>query len=686
MISILHKVFFLFWPVVLSLLVSLFPSNAFCQTPTIDSLKSVLDTISGKEDQAATLNLLAARVMGMDAQTGFDYAQRALELSQQTDLKGEMATAYNYMGSSSVYLTKYDEAKEYFTKSIETFESIGDEKGMADITGNLGHIHHMLGEFSKALELQLKALELFEKIENQEGINNTNMAIGTIYMENDDFAKALYYDSLALLGYKREGDSSGVAITYGNMANVYMEMNDVEKAGINYDRAIKLHRNSNNLYDMGRELSNQSTMMEKTGNYAGAIEAAQEAADIFQMIGYGTGYCYARGNVGAFYLSSFQKLSDQDTSLIFPEGDSDFYLDQAVLNMKEAVDLAIQNQDQKVLSQVSETLSTALDAQGNEVEAYKYYKIYREIEDSIRSIELKEQIEQLTTERELAVKDKQIELDRLAVQKKRNERVYFIGGLILLALTLILIYRNYINQKKSNVQLGAKNTELNQTLHQLKETQDQLIESERLKEQAELRTKISQDIHDDISSGLTKISWLTETLKSRQRASGMSDLEPLIDKITKSSRSTVSKLGEIIWSTNPGRDNLESLLNYIKEQVTSFLDGSKLVPGFDFPHSLPHHSINPELRRNLYLVCKEAVNNAFKYSEGTVIEVGFQLKEDGYVLTIKDNGKGMTEGVIEGTGNGLGNMKTRMQSVGGQLNIASTPYQGTTLTCTGPLY
>lgn len=657
------------------------------QNPVIDSLKNVLDTTKGRAERATLLNDLAARLMSYSAEDCYRYSEEALNLSRQTDLKSEQGRALNYMASSKIYLNQFEEAAKLFHESKEVFESIGDKKGAADIIGNLGHLYHMLGEYSQALEMQFEALALFESIENVEGLNNTRLAIGSIYMENQQYDRALHYDSLALEGYEDMGDENGLAIVMGNMANVFMELEKMDTAKVLYEGAIELFKKTEDHYSLARELSNISTLYEKQRKLDLAIATSQEAATLFKGIGYATGYCYAIGNVGSYYYTAVESKKENEEAVDYPPGSYNDHLNLAISNLKEACDVALQSNDRKILSMSSETLSRALEDRGDLAEAYKYYKLYREIQDSTQSLELKEQIEQLTTERELAVKDKQIELDRLAVIKKRNERAYFIVGLGLLGLSLIMIYRNYINQKKSNLQLGEKNIKLNHTLTQLKETQNQLIESERQKERAELRTKISQDIHDDISSGLTKISWLSETLRSRHKqTTEASRLEPLIDKISKASRTTVSKLGEIIWSTSPGRDNLQSLFNYIQDQVTEFLEDSRIRPIFDFPLDAPDVTLNPELRRNLFLVCKEAVNNAFKYSEANQIKISFHMENNAYTLSIEDNGKGMDNTTVEGGGHGLKNMQHRMSSVNGQCNIHSIKDNGTVIECTGNIY
>ena len=87
-----------------------------------------------------------------------------------------------------------------------------------------------------------------------------------------------------------------------------------------------------------------------------------------------------------------------------------------------------------------------------------------------------------------------------------------------------------------------------------------------------------------------------------------------LDKVAAYARDTVSKLGEIIWSTKPESDNVESLTSYMRDYLNSYLDGLDMKYEISFPKDEKNLNMNPELRRNLFLVLKESVHNAAKYS------------------------------------------------------------------------
>ena len=649
----------------------------------IDSLSSVLDTTEDIETRCRIINDMARISLQVDPSSAHQYALQARDLALSIDLPLQKARSLNYLGASALMMAQYEEGLTYFVKAKEAFLNIGDEKGAADVIGNMGYFYVQKGNYDQALDIEFEALSLFEKVNDTMGLCNTNQLIANIFMETGNFEQALKYDSVALSCFISAGDRHGEAMVLGNLANIFSEQGELEKAKSLQLKAINIFEEIESPLDMARELGNLSATYEAMRELELAISTTERSLEIFRNTNYEMAIPVAEGNLGAYYLTSFQLQNEGDTTARYPEGDPRSYLENARRHLQSAYDKASSARNVVFSAWLSEKLADTYELLDNAPQALYYYKIADEIQDSVYSMETKAEIEKLTTQREIELRDKQIELDRLAVQKKRNERVYFILGLVLLVILLILIYRNYRNQRDSNALLEEKNTSLANTLDELKATQEQLIESERQKEKAQLRSKISQDIHDDISSGLTKLSWLVETLrlKYEKNAEG---IDKLMDKIHLVSKTTVSKLGEIIWSTSPERDNLGSLLAYMRKHINEFMDESQISYKINFT-KVEDSPVDPEVRRNLFLILKEALNNAFKYSQANKIEISFDTSDGQYELVVADDGVGMEDGKIEGGGHGLSGMERRSQAIAASLSIESKIGHGVVITCKGPL-
>ncbi len=667
---------------------------------TLDSLIKLLDVRTEPVERTQLLNDIAFSYLDVDISKGLEYAQQALSAAEEYQFEDQIARAYNSLGSFYLNTGNYERSVEMFDLSLTHYQKSGDELWVANVLGNIGVLHYFKGDFAGALDYKFQALKIFEKIDHKMGVANEMNGIGSIYMEQKKYEKAIYYDTLSLNIYKELNDLDGEALILGNLANIYENINEREKAKKYCDESINIYKEIGNPIGVGRNLTNLATIYQDEGNYVKSLELLEEAYQIFKDVNMLTGVCYTSGNLGISYVLSHENYGQIDSSLFLIPGTKKQLAEKGIFYLEQAVELSQQAGELNAAGDFSESLSGFYEILDDYENAYKYYKIYSESKDSVHSVESKINIEKLTTEREVELKNKQIELDRLAVQLKRNERLYFGIGMGLLALSMLFIYRNYSNQKKSNVvltslnnkiadtntQLEDKNTKLSDALQNLKKTQDQLIVSEKLKENALIRSRISQDIHDDISSGLTKISWLTETVIAKSSLKKPIIDVSLLQKINHFSKESVANLGEIIWSSNPDRDNLISLLAYMRNYIHKYMEDSPIKYKIHFPKELPDTDINPELRRNLFLVMKEALHNAMKYSQAQNLFVSFKLDNNGYQLNVSDDGIGMEEGVVKGTGNGLLNMKRRMAVVKGKMDIKSAPGEGATFSFTGELY
>lgn len=214
---------------------------------------------------------------------------------------------------------------------------------------------------------------------------------------------------------------------------------------------------------------------------------------------------------------------------------------------------------------------------------------------------------------------------------------------------------------------------------------EQLLELERQREVENIRMRISRDIHDDIGSGLTRISLLSELLKT---ASGTNPefMKSQIDKIISSSHQMIGDLGEIVWSTNPIHDNLNSLLGFLRNYMEELMDDVQQEYQIDFPVLEESVELHPDLKRNLFLALKEGINNAVKYAKANCIRLRCTLQGNTYQFVLEDDGIGFDTQNTREFGNGIRNIKKRIELCHGTAEVHSSPGKGTTWIITGNLY
>jgi len=190
------------------------------------------------------------------------------------------------------------------------------------------------------------------------------------------------------------------------------------------------------------------------------------------------------------------------------------------------------------------------------------------------------------------------------------------------------------------------------------------------------RGRIAKDIHDDLGSSLTRIMMLGE--RTQEGLQKQEDVAAHVNKIVNSARHTVQSLDEIVWAVDPENDTLEGLINYITHFADEFFENTPVSCRLEMPVQAAHLSLPAELRHDLFLVVKEAFNNAVKHARATAVRVKVQCHGDEVEIAIEDNGRGFEmNGKSNGHGgNGLVNMRHRIERLGGRFELTSAPGKG----------
>ena len=199
----------------------------------------------------------------------------------------------------------------------------------------------------------------------------------------------------------------------------------------------------------------------------------------------------------------------------------------------------------------------------------------------------------------------------------------------------------------------------------------------RLRALENLRVRIAADLHDDVGSRLTKVAMVTELA---DRETGPDDPGKIhIQNITRTVRDITRAMDEIVWTINPRNDTLENLANYIFHYAQEYFQDTGVRCRLDLPSDLPDQNISTEERHHLFMVVKEALNNILKHAAATEVRIGLALTDEHVTIVIADNGHGIAAGRPDATGEGMTNMRERLEKIGGEFKLRSTS-DGTTIT------
>ncbi len=197
------------------------------------------------------------------------------------------------------------------------------------------------------------------------------------------------------------------------------------------------------------------------------------------------------------------------------------------------------------------------------------------------------------------------------------------------------------------------------------------------------RTRIAKDIHDHLGANLTRISLLSQSVHGDLNNPEQAGVQ--LDRIYDTSRELTRSMDEIVWAVNPKHDTLDSLANYLGNFAQEYLTSINIRCRLDVPLQLPHWPITAELRHNVFLAFKEALHNIVKHSGASRVSVSLTPDAAGFKVIIEDNGKGFDVAAAEnnwetqrlGRGNGLKNLRQRLEKIGGRCEIKSETGAGT---------
>jgi len=191
------------------------------------------------------------------------------------------------------------------------------------------------------------------------------------------------------------------------------------------------------------------------------------------------------------------------------------------------------------------------------------------------------------------------------------------------------------------------------------------------------RTRIAKDIHDHLGANLTRISLLSQSAQGELENPRQAATQ--LERIYDTSRELTRSMDEIVWAVNPQHDTLDSLASYLGNFAQEYLMSLQIRCRLEVPLHLPHWPITAETRHNIFLAFKEALHNVVKHSGATEVVVFLTLDGDMVTLVLRDNGKGFDPAAVvprPGRGNGLKNMRQRLEKIGGQCTVRSQPGAG----------
>jgi signal transduction histidine kinase len=207
------------------------------------------------------------------------------------------------------------------------------------------------------------------------------------------------------------------------------------------------------------------------------------------------------------------------------------------------------------------------------------------------------------------------------------------------------------------------------------------------------RMRIAQDMHDEIGGKLSRISFLSDM--ACQNVLPSSDAGKQMDQVSETARDVIRTVDEIVWAVSPRNDTLDSAIHYICRHAEEFFELTPIELQLELPGEVPALRLSAEVRHNVFCAVKEALHNVLKHAQASEVHIKFAVRPVEFEVTVTDNGCGFEVAdvfKVSGNGNpavhagdGLLNMRERLESVAGRCRIESAGGRGTTVVFVIPL-
>lgn len=618
----------------------------------IDSLKQVISATTDDSTRLRFINEVATYYIFNDSEKALALLNQGLKEASEHGLIFCLNELTNTKGIYFDISGDKDSARHY----VESALQLSREYNFRDIErmalNNLGLQYWSSGEFQRALNSFFQALEINRKYfsDDKESEANNQSNIGLIYQELKQYSRAIEYHQRALSIRDSLGLTNGKAISWANLGVCYYTLTNWEEAVSSYLKARDLALESGNLRMYYALHDNLGSVYIKKKEYDKAVVLLRKSLE-------------RPAHVGTYPKSDLSTYSNLVAAYVYQNNPR-----EALNHAKAGFEIVNNNPELKnfagtlykhaaesyyMLGRMEEgrELLAEFVAIADSVFAENHAKALADLEVKFRTQEREAQLAQ--AEASLARHQLHIE--------KQNRMIYgSIAVILVIAAAGVLLYRQ---QKLKNLQLEKDK--------ELADAQSQIAFQKKLNEQ---RLHISRELHDNIGTYLTLMKTGLERLPDSAESHRVSDVIKLMKK-------TAIELRHTVWILNNETTTLEEIILRIRDLLqfsTLEISASADVIGDD---QLVLSNIQST---HLIRIVQEAVNNALKHGGATQIDILIYSNRDDVAFEIRDNGKGFDPDARD-NGNGVRNMRYRLQKLDGEMEIESSPTAGTKVRGSFPL-
>lgn len=632
----IYRLNLIFWLLLLKIGIN----DSFTQTNSQkDSLRNVFNKVK-KDTNTVWALLTYGRIMSNESvDSASFYYQKGLLMSKKLKFSRGISGYY----ANKIYLEGTRKKQKTLgislAKEYEAF-AIKEKSDYFLAKSYFSHavVYQAAHVMDSAIVYYEKAINAYKKVNDLSEMAVIYLNISSIYLNQKLYDLALHYSHKALRADEALKDTLGMISDHANLSIIYYEKHDYQKEEIHIRESLRLSEKIKSPYNIMMGCTNLGEMFNDKNRPDSSLFYYQKAynlsktygADITKieiLIGIVQGYIKTKEYTKA---AKFLKIAEENKAI------SDLNLEKKILLTNNKIKLFT------ITARYKEAALLLSD--------------YTKLTDSSFVMATQDRVLEFDSKLKKAEGEKELLAKEVKIQEQKTW-IYVLGILGASLLILGFLYFRYQNKKQI-----AKN----QTIKLLVQENEFVAIKSSLEGQLNERVRISKEIHDDLGSSLTTISLLTEILKTKVDGKTV----PEVEKISATSDKMVDAMNEIVWSLNNQNDTLISLVAFIRKYARDFLQNTPIKLVFE-ENIQSDINLQGNVRRNIYLVVKEAINNAVKHANAQELSLNIIANDTKLIINIDDNGKGFNNNATSLAGNGLKNMKQRMENIGGTFQIKS---------------
>lgn len=589
---------------------------AQANNPVIDSL--LLELKKNKTTVAKTdlLIEISKQYRNLNPNEGIKYGNEALALAKKNNLSQQ--TIFAMVSISDNYYNLGDIEKAFkLVNKANSLAKTNVEK--IETLLSLGKIQLSKGDYKKALKIFYESLAIAEKDKNENGNMSSCYYIGVCYNYLMLPKKAIYYYTKSMASAKKLKNEKRILAALVGLGSQYEFSQQLDKAHQFYSQSLKMAYKLDDPFSIGTVSSSFGNLLFRMGKIDEALKMIKVSKEKAILI---NNYRLLSANEfleGRIYLEMAKKGESYENKNLLAEAEH---------LLKNCIETENELGNIIVVSQSYELLSEIYTLQNDYKKAKEYYVIHNKYQDSIYNEDTKQTIQSLEDERTIAIKNKEIEINKLKLSNQKKQTWFLIAGLAFLGILGGLLFYQSRNRKKTNEKLQQLNAELD--------------------EANKAKTRFFSILNHDLRGPVANLVFFLQLQKESPELLDEESIKRMQDKTMAGAENLLTSMEDILQWSKSQMENFKpqpqkfQIATLFEDTQKHFLSEENVQFQFENPNNLVIVTDENYLKTIVRNLTGNAVKALANVQNPTIVWKAFQ-ENGATILSITDNGKGASQ-------------------------------------------